>query len=195
MRQQLVDLLGRARLDAANAARRLEFARLRAMLLALSLAARAVEQCLETAVEADGEGDVGALGMSQGRKRGGQATHFGAKSLEMHEIDVGTRSPHRFRKMPRGQVARAVVEGREVAGCVAASHEPCDAEGALLHHFERQNDRWSFLGTRGDNERVGVGRLRPCRDPVGRLRRRHYLSRNQRRVITGCHNHALASGG
>ena len=156
VRQYLVDLLGRARLDAANAARGLELPRLRAVLLALALAARAVQQCLETAVEADGEGDVRALGMSQGRKWGGQAAEFAAQPLEMDEIYVGTRSPHRFRKMSRGQVARTIAERREIAGCVAASHEPCDAERPLLHHFKRQNDRGSFLGTCGNDERVGA---------------------------------------
>ena len=69
-------------LDAAEAADRLELARLRTMLLALALAARAAEQRVEAAVEVDGQREVRARQMRQREQRICDAADLGRQAFQ-----------------------------------------------------------------------------------------------------------------
>ena len=76
-------------LEAAMAADGVELAHLRAVLLALALAAGAGKQRIEAAGEIDGQRQIGTGKMREGRKRIGSAVEIGQQPLQRDEVDIG----------------------------------------------------------------------------------------------------------
>ena len=179
-----VHLGRRLGLDAAEAAGRLEFAGLRAVLLALALAARARQQRVEAAVEIDGERDVGAGEMRQREQRIGDAVERRAAAARARSCRCRGRALADRRDHRRDVVAPAC--GSQ---CGSRRRRNCHWRGVPLmkratrngpaaHDFQRQrDDRLAVARSSDRDDQSGAA----CCDPVLHPGRRPAPARRRRR--------------